>query len=249
MKKVIQILSIIILSILYVDNVSAVCLKKSYICSYRYLDGSEGNYTLNIYSNETGSINNAPQNFLCNFKSGQTKSGSCLNNGQNQIEYAMNIIKDTKQCPKYLITKDGLFYFFRDHVTRNEFQNTLQTGTYKILTVNPSSSTKGDYNSISCGALSGIPIELTMFSANLISIIKMATPILLIILGMIDFVKATMANDEKVMKESQSKFIRRIIGAVAIFLVVTVIQFIFNVIGTENTNEMAMCINYFINCE
>ena len=102
---------------------------------------------------------------------------------------------------------------------------------------------------VGCGDTVGIPSGLPKFVSNIINIIKIATPIILIIMGMIDFAKAVVSNDEKAMKESQSRFIRRVIGGILVFVVVVVIQLIFNMIGTNSTNQMVTCINCFVNNE
>lgn len=100
---------------------------------------------------------------------------------------------------------------------------------------------------VKCGLSTGIPSALPVFSTNLINLVKIMVPILLIILGMIDFAKAVISNDEKQMKDSQNKFIKRIMGALAVFLVVGVTQFIFKLIGENSTNAMASCIDCFVN--
>lgn len=114
--------------------------------------------------------------------------------------------------------------------------------TYKDLSC-PSTPS---YNTVSCGSAQGIPAALPVFIKNVVNIIKIIVPIILIIMGMLDFSKAVVSNDEKSMKEAQNKFIKRIIAAVTIFLVVAITQFVFRAIGTDDTNEMAACINCFI---
>lgn len=107
------------------------------------------------------------------------------------------------------------------------------------------SSFKSKYKS--CGSSEKIPAALPILVHNVISLVKILIPILLIILGMLDFGKAVVSNDEKTMNESKSKFIKRVIGAVAIFLVVAVTQFIFKVINLNSSNDIISCIDCFIN--
>ena len=104
-----------------------------------------------------------------------------------------------------------------------------------------------DYKTVSCGGSTAIPAALPTFIRNIVNIIKIGVPIILIIMGMLDFGRAMMSNGEKEMKESQNRFVKRLIGAVAVFLVVAITQLIFNLIGTDSTNEMAACINCFLN--
>ena len=55
---------------------------------------------------------------------------------------------------------------------------------------------------------------------------KIAVPVILIILVMIDLLKAVMASDEKGIQTSQKLLVRRIIYGVAVFFVVTLVQIV-----------------------
>ncbi|MFV0249650.1 MAG: hypothetical protein ACK5HP_01230 [Bacilli bacterium] len=98
---------------------------------------------------------------------------------------------------------------------------------------------------VSCGGVDGIPAALPIFTSNLTSLVKLLVPIILIIMGMLDMGKAVMSNDEKGMKESQSRFIRRILAAVIIFFIVAIVQFVFGLIQTEE--NILGCVDIFIN--
>lgn len=111
----------------------------------------------------------------------------------------------------------------------------------------PSNDNTSTIATVKCGSMEGIPAALPQFIKNIINIVKIAVPIILVIMGMMDFAKAVVSSDEKSMKESQTKFIKRVIAAVVIFLVVTVVQLVFRIINTDDTNEMAACIDCFIN--
>lgn len=108
-----------------------------------------------------------------------------------------------------------------------------------------------EYNSssrmcVSCGdgALTNLPEQLPMFIRNIILVLQLLTPVVLIGLGIYDFIKAVIASDEKVMKEAQNRFIRRIIAAVLIFLVVAIVKFAFSLI--PNSTDVLSCIPCFI---
>ena len=61
------------------------------------------------------------------------------------------------------------------------------------------------------------------------NIVKIAIPIILIVFGIIDFVQATFSVDENKMKEAQKKFIRRIIIAILIFLVPSLVNLLLKI--------------------
>ena len=59
-----------------------------------------------------------------------------------------------------------------------------------------------------------------------LNIIKIAIPIILIVFGIIDFIKAIFAGNEEQMKKAQKDFIKRIGIAILIFFVPTIVNFI-----------------------
>ena len=109
----------------------------------------------------------------------------------------------------------------------------------------PNSGTS--YATVSCGGVDDIPAALPVLFSNVINIVKIAVPIILIIMGMLDFGKAVTSQDEKTMKESQTKFVKRIIGSICVFLVITIVQFAFRVINVDDSNNILACIDCFVN--
>ena len=100
-----------------------------------------------------------------------------------------------------------------------------------------------------------IDMIVPAFTKGLVDVIKVLIPILLVAYGMIDLTKAVMSNDEKVMKEAQGRFIKRIIYAVVIFFIVAIVQLIFGMLATASTksqtgsvdkNSITACIACFI---
>ena len=86
------------------------------------------------------------------------------------------------------------------------------------------------------------------FTSGIFNLVKILVPIILIVMGMIDFAKSVMANDEKKMKDSTTTFIRRLIAAVFIFFIVAVVQFVFKEVSNEN--GFSSCVNCILsdNC-
>lgn len=83
-----------------------------------------------------------------------------------------------------------------------------------------------------------------------VTLIKIFIPIILIVFGMLDMGKAVLSNDEKVMKESQQRLIKRILYAVLVFLIVSLVQIVFGIVGkadSESGNTATTCINCFVN--
>lgn len=61
--------------------------------------------------------------------------------------------------------------------------------------------------------------------------IKVIGPVIVVLLSAIDFIKAVVGTDEKAMKEAQSKLIIRLVAALALFLIPTLIQLLLNFIN------------------
>lgn len=66
---------------------------------------------------------------------------------------------------------------------------------------------------------------------TILNYIKVIGPILVVLLSSIDFVKAVLGFDEKAMKEAQNKLIIRLVAAISLFLVPTLVQLIFSFIN------------------
>lgn len=89
---------------------------------------------------------------------------------------------------------------------------------------------------------------IRLVKLGLIPVFQIGIPILLIVLGMIDFAKAVMAGKEDEMKKHQNIFIKRCIYAVGIFFVVTIVTLVFNLFSisgadsdVEGTDDWLTC--------
>lgn len=67
---------------------------------------------------------------------------------------------------------------------------------------------------------------------NVVNILKWIIPMGLILFGMLDLGKAVIAGKEDEMKKAQGTLIKRMIYAVAIFLVVTIVTFVTGLVGS-----------------
>lgn len=78
----------------------------------------------------------------------------------------------------------------------------------------------------------GIPDGIGNLIHLVVVAFQVVVPILLIIWGMLDFAKAVIGQDEDKIKAGQKTFIRRLIAAVIVFLVVTIVQLVINLAGS-----------------
>lgn len=68
---------------------------------------------------------------------------------------------------------------------------------------------------------------------QVIEVIRIAIPLVIILLGMFDLGKMVLSGDEKTVKATQKLFIKRLIYGVAIFFVATIVQFVFGLVGDD----------------
>lgn len=87
---------------------------------------------------------------------------------------------------------------------------------------------EADYCVNFAGMDGGIPAGIGNVVHLIVVAIQVVVPILLIIWGMIDFAKAIIGQDEDKIKAGQKTFIKRLIAAVVVFLIVTIVQLAIN---------------------
>ncbi len=81
----------------------------------------------------------------------------------------------------------------------------------------------------------------------IIVIIQIAVPILLVVFGMMDLVKAVMAGKEDEIKKGQQTFIKRIIAAAIVFFVIVVVKFVISLVAdSDNKAGIISCANCFL---
>jgi len=90
-----------------------------------------------------------------------------------------------------------------------------------------------------------IPENLPNAISGIYNAVKSLLPVVIIILGMFDFLKAVMAGKQDEAAKNTNKFIRRIISGLLIFLILAIVQFVFKQLG--NTNSYFYCMNCFLN--
>jgi len=77
----------------------------------------------------------------------------------------------------------------------------------------------------------GFSERLILWIANIIRWVKYIVPVAVIVLGILDFMKAISADKDDEMKKAQQRFIRRLIAAALIFIAPFIIEFILNKLG------------------
>ena len=103
-----------------------------------------------------------------------------------------------------------------------------------------------DKKYLKCGSLEKIPTGLPKFTKNLYTLVKVIVPIILIVLGMIDFARAVVSNKEENMNQSSKRFVRRIAAAVIIFMIFALTQFLVKISDAKEKSDMLTCMKCFM---
>lgn len=102
---------------------------------------------------------------------------------------------------------------------------------------------------VSCGngTLKNIPGRLVKIINTIVTVIQIAVPVLLIILGMVDFAKAAMAQKEDEIKKGQKIFISRLITGIMIFFVIFIVKIGVRFVNDKTESDTVLsCVDCFI---
>ena len=93
-----------------------------------------------------------------------------------------------------------------------------------------------------------IPKDFPMFTSRIITLVQILVPSILIISSMIRYFKVVMSDPLKSGTETNKSFIRSIIAAVIIFIMVSIVKFAFNIYDKANgSSNSTSCVSCFIN--
>lgn len=96
---------------------------------------------------------------------------------------------------------------------------------------------------VSCGNdLIAIPSGVVKILHNGYLLIKIGTPLVLIATGILDFGRAVMGADESEIKKKQSRFVKRVISAAMVFLVLYLVEFIMDILVSVGFMNAKGCI-------
>lgn len=207
-------------------------------------DVSKANYTCNYVGKKTGKtlkIEKYDSYWNITHPNGSTQKVDVSKTGSN--------VYPTDSC-------DDIFYLYnvaspvRTVISSDKYAEAYITqycSTYKDVE-QFCSGTTCKIDNPSCGNssdsdTSGCPKKLRpifgFIKIIVLNVLKIIVPIALIVMGSVDMLRAVAASDEKAIKESASRFIRRCIAAIAIFFVVTIVTVLMDIfaktdIGAQN---------------
>lgn len=109
------------------------------------------------------------------------------------------------------------------------------------------SSEEGSEGDTSTGAGGGklecdvlLSEDTKAFLNKILGYVKVFAPLLVIVLGMLDFIKATVSQDNDALKKAGSKFFKRLAAAALLFIFPALIQFLLDVIKIDGVTYCKM---------
>lgn len=132
---------------------------------------------------------------------------------------------------------------------------TLSFGLF-VSTVAADYKLPGYGTPVSCGNISNIPPRIPQVVSGLINIVQVIIPVLMVIFGAIDLLKAIYGKKEDEIKEGKNTLFKRIVVGSLIFVIVLLAKFFINIAvsgqdNSENKRSIISCIDCFVNnvCE
>lgn len=106
---------------------------------------------------------------------------------------------------------------------------------------------------VACGDAKDIPYQAPKLISFFVNLLKIATPIILVIVSIISLLKALSSQKEDEIKKAQSSLIKKLIAAVMVFFIITIVQFVISKVALddEEYNSFTDCLSCFLNndCE
>lgn len=99
---------------------------------------------------------------------------------------------------------------------------------------------------VDCGKIKHLPYKIIELSNTIINVLQIAVPVILIIMGSVDFVKAISSQNEDDIKQAQGMFIKRLIMGALVFFIMVIVKLLISVIG-GNTDNIWKCVECFVN--
>lgn len=115
-----------------------------------------------------------------------------------------------------------------------------------LLVLIPYSDVLAATTKVSCGNITDIPEKIPELTSWIMTMIQVAVPIILVVVGSLDLFKGITAQKEDEIKKGQQTFIKRLIVAVLIFFVFVIVKFIVSVVANGSDANIIECMDCFL---
>ena len=98
---------------------------------------------------------------------------------------------------------------------------------------------------VNCGNITNIPAKIPELTSYFITLVQIAVPVILVVMGSLDLFKGITASKEEEIKKGQQLFIKRLIVAALVFFVIVIVKFIISVVADASSANIVECIDCF----
>lgn len=265
-KKFLLIIFAIFISITCLGKVDAA---KELVCNYALAPsgGQSRVYEVTIYLN--GDVSNIQKVTYSKTKRGETPNVSDVT---DQYKDVVLNLTETSDCPPSEVifgygiggtgqseTNAGYSSCinYRSRETCNKSISTGKVGcVWKNLGKDSDDNDFGFCSTtgltyVACGDSIDIPSEVPRIASLAVTLLKIGTAIVLILMGTITLLKAVYSSKEEEIKKAQSSFIKKLIAAALVFFIVSIVQFIILKVADTGTNGedagIKECLSCFLN--
>ena len=102
---------------------------------------------------------------------------------------------------------------------------------------------------VSCGNVTDIPRKIPELTSFAITVIQIATPVILVVMGAMDLLKGITAQKEDEIKKGQQMFVKRLIVGASIFFVVVIAKLFISVVADKSSANIIECVDCFLSNE
>ena len=170
------------------------------------------------------------------------------NNYGNATAYLQFELNDGDNCPNKIYTsgQNQIYVFNIKPEKPSGVSDSAYDNIYDELTI-VSQTTN---NKVSCGSgegmITGIPGKIPELTSFAFTLVQVAVPVILVLLGSLDLFKGMTTQKEDEIKKGQQMFIKRLAIAAIIFFVVIIVKFLISIVSDTNVSNIVSCIDCFI---
>ena len=99
---------------------------------------------------------------------------------------------------------------------------------------------------VSCGNITDIPGKIPELTSLAMTMVQIAVPVILVVMGSMDLFKGITAQKEDEIKKGQQVFIKRLIIGALIFFVVVIVKLLVSVVADAGSSDIIDCIECFL---
>ena len=112
-----------------------------------------------------------------------------------------------------------------------------------------STSTVVETPKVSCGNITEIPKKIPELTSFAVTVIQIAVPVILVVMGSMDLFKGITAQKEDEIKKGQQMFVKRLIVGALIFFVVVIAKLLISVVADASSDDIIDCVDCFLSNE